>query len=124
MVEDLAISIDIVPTLLKAAGLQPTAAMQGVDLLDDAAVKARHTIFGECFTHNAIDLNQPAANLRWRWVVNGYDKLIVPHKANQPDDPVELYDLKADPNEEKNVAADHPEKVKELSAKLDGWWKP
>lgn len=124
MSDELAQSIDFAPTLLKAAGLEPTKAMPGINLLDDAAVTARKTLYGECFTHNFVDLNVPASSLKWRWMVEGTTKLIVPNKANQPDDVVELYDLKADPTEEKNLAADSAEKVKELSAKLDAWWKP
>jgi arylsulfatase A-like enzyme len=124
MSDELAQSIDLAPTLLKAVGLEPTKAMPGINLLDDSAVNARKTIYGECFTHNFVDLNVPASSLRWRWVVDGYDKLIVPHKANQPDDVVELYDLKADPTEEKNLAAENADMVKALSAKLDAWWKP
>lgn len=124
MSEELAQSIDLAPTLLRAAGLAPTSAMPGINLLDAAAVSARKTIYGECFTHNFIDLDKPAANLRWRWVVNGYDKLIVPNHANQPDDSAELYDLRNDPTEEHNLATAQPEKVKALTEKLDAWWKP
>lgn len=124
MSDELAQSIDFVPTLLKAAGLEPTKAMPGINLLDDAAVSTRKTIYGECFTHNFVDLNKPASSLRWRWIVDGHDKLIVPDKANQPNDVVELYDLKADPTEEKNLAAENANKVKALNAKLDAWWKP
>jgi uncharacterized sulfatase len=124
MSEDLAQSIDLVPTLLKAVGIAPTKTFPGIDLLDAAAVSARKTIYGECFTHNFVDLNVPSTSLRWRWLISGHDKLILPHKANQPDDVVELYDLKADPTEEKNLSAENAEKVKALTAKLDAWWKP
>jgi arylsulfatase A-like enzyme len=124
MSDELAQSIDLVPTLLKAVGLEPTKAMPGINLLDEAAVSTRKAIYGECFTHNFVDLNVPASSLRWRWIVDGHDKLIVPNKANQPDDVIELYDLKADPTEEKNLAAENADKVKTLSAKLDAWWKP
>ena len=124
MSEDLAQSIDLVPTLLKAVGIAPTKTFPGIDLLDATAVSARKTLFGECFTHNFVDLNVPASSLRWRWVINGYDKLIVPDKTNQPQDVVELYDLNSDPTEEKNLAAENADKVKALSAKLAAWWQP
>lgn len=124
MTDDLAQSIDFVPTLLKAVGIEPTKAMPGINLLDEAAVTARKTLYGECFTHNFVDLNVPASSLKWRWIVDGHEKLIVPNKANQPDDIVELYDLQSDPTEEKNLAAENADKVKSLSAKLDAWWKP
>ena len=124
MSDALASSLDFAPTILKAAGLQPTPDMPGIDLLDDTAIAARKTLYGECFTHNFVDLNVPASSLRWRWIIDGHSKLIVPHQANQPDDIIELYDLKADPTEEKNLAPDQPAKVTELTTKLDAWWKP
>lgn len=124
MSDDLAQSIDLAPTLMKVAGLEPTKAMPGIDLLDAAGVSARRTLYGECFTHNFVDLNVPSASLRWRWLIDGHDKLIVPHKANQPGDVVELYDLQADPTEENNLAASKLERVKALRAKLDAWWAP
>ena len=34
----------------------------------------------------------------------------------------ELYDLKADPDETKNVIAEHPEEVAKLRAAYDRWW--
>lgn len=34
----------------------------------------------------------------------------------------ELFDVKADPGQEKNVIADHPEVVKEMEAFYDKWW--
>jgi uncharacterized sulfatase len=124
MSDALASSLDFAPTILKAAGLEPTPDMPGVNLLDDTAVTARKTLYGECFTHNFVDLQVPASSLRWRWIIDGHSKLIVPNKANQPDDVIELYDLKADPTEEKNLAGEQAAKVTELTTKLDAWWKP
>ena len=120
----MAISIDIAPTLLTAVGEKPSPAMQGINLLDAQAVEARQAVYGECFTHNANDLNDPAANLRWRWIVDGHWKLIVPDQANEPDGVVELYDLAADPHEEKNLAATEPQRVEQLEEKLNAWWNP
>ncbi|QOV89308.1 sulfatase family protein [Humisphaera borealis] len=121
MSDDLAMSIDIMPTLLAALGKKPTAQMQGLNLLDDAAVKARKTITGECFTHNSQDLNKPEASLRWRWVIDGHLKLILPAKQNEQGGP-ELYDLAADPHETKNLADSDPRTVERLTKTLDAWW--
>jgi arylsulfatase A-like enzyme len=120
----LAQSIDLAPTILAAAGLKPTADMPGVNLLDAAAVGKRDALFGEVFVHTANDLEKPAANLRYRWVVEGNWKLIVPHAANEPKAAVELYDVSKDPHETENLAAKHPDKVTALAKRLDGWWKP
>ncbi len=118
----LASSLDLAPTLLAAAGLKPTKEMLGVNLLDEKAVAARKTIFGECFTHNAVDLHKPAANLRWRWAIEGDWKLIVPAKQNEPDAAIELFNLAADSGEIKNLAATESARVTKLRAQLDEWW--
>ena len=117
----LASSVDIAPTLLRAAGIEPPKEMSGLNLFDDAAVAGRDTIFGGCFTHNAVDLDVPAKSLRWRWCIQKNLKLMVPG-ASEPDAPVELYDVIADPKELKNLAADRAQDVQALRGKLDGWW--
>lgn len=120
----LASSIDLAPTVLRAAGLPVPAELQGLDLLDtEAAAKRRH-LCGEIFTHDAQDIQTPAASLRWRWVISGHHKLIVPHPANEPEARVELYDLSADENEERDLADAEPERVQTLTRQLDTWWKP
>jgi uncharacterized sulfatase len=121
---DLAHSIDLVPTILTAVGAKPTKDMTGLNLVDAAARSKRDTVFGEIFLHTAIDITKPSANLRYRWVIRGNWKLIVPDEVNEPKAVVELYDLAADPYETKNLAAEQLDRVKELRAKLDAWWKP
>ena len=120
--EMLASSLDIAPTLLAAAKLQPTPQMSGLNLLDPQALAARKELFGECFLQDSIDPNNPAASLRWRWTIDGKWKLIVPDSHNRPRDKVELYDLVADPFEEHNLAASHGEVVKKMRIALDTWW--
>ncbi len=122
--EALAISIDLAPTILRAIGMEPVKEMTGLNLLDEAAVNARKSIQGEIFTHNSMNLEVPSASLRWRWMIEGDYKLIVPHAANEKDAPVELYAIRKDEVELKNLAAEQPELVKTMSAKLDAWWKP
>lgn len=124
MRDDLAMSIDLMPTLLAAIGAKPTAQMQGLNLLDDAAVSARQTIHGACFTHNAVDLNDPRRNVENRWIIDGQWKLIVPGEhATEPKQP-ELYDIKADPFEKTDLASSKADAVKTLMGKLDNWWDP
>lgn len=116
------LSIDLAPTILAAVGLEPTPAMQGVDLRDEAAVAARTAIFGEIFTHDAVDLHRPASSLRYRWVVEGDWKLILPDPRNAPDEKFELFDLARDPSEAANLAGRHPEKAERLRRLIDDWW--
>ncbi|MCB1128880.1 MAG: hypothetical protein KDM81_20450, partial [Verrucomicrobiae bacterium] len=93
-------------------------------------VRRREAVFGACFLHNAVDLDVPERNVNYRWCVAGHWKLIIPHppnveQANKPDIPVdaiELYDLAADPREDRNLAASEPERVEAMRTTLDRWW--
>ncbi len=115
-------SLDILPTVLDAVGVKRPADLPGLNLLDEAAVAKRGTIFGECFTHDSRDLQDPAASLRWRWLVRGDWKLIVPAMQNEPNGVVELYDLKSDPHESKNLAESQSDRVATLQQSLNCWW--
>lgn len=115
-------SVDLMPTLLRACGLEPPAGLPGINLLDPAAVKKRQAIFGACYVHTALDLDNPARNLRWRWGIQGNWKLIVPAPANEPNAPVELYQLAADPFETNNLASQQAARVQRLRQRLDAWW--
>ena len=156
--------IDIMPTVLAACGVPAPAGLPGVDLLDAKAVAARRQIFGECFTHTLVDLDDPAKSLLWRWTIRDDEqtphqhrwKLIVPTSATVgggagsgagseagdefPAGPagkvdptsrerwqrreVELFDLAADPDETKNLAASEPTLVKELTQSFVANWSP
>jgi uncharacterized sulfatase len=124
--ESLASSLDLAPTLLAAAGLKPAPEMPGINVLDEKAVAGRTALFGECFTHNSKALNNPAASLRWRWMIareaDDYWKLIVPDPKNEPKSSVELYNLTDDPFEERNLAADHGDRVHSMRDRIDAWW--
>jgi uncharacterized sulfatase len=116
------ISIDVAPTILAAAGLKAAPEMSGVNLLDSSAVDGRQAIFGEIFTHNAVDIHRPSSSLRYRWAVAGDRKLILPDPRNTPEGSVELYDLHSDPFETRNLAAREPKKVAHLKDLIDAWW--
>ena len=119
----LASSIDIVPTVLNAVGLKPTKEMDGIDLLDDGAVKKRQSIYGEILEHDIQSMTDAGASLRYRWVIRGDWKLIVPNLERVPGAKKELYNLKRDPNEQRDLAGRNAKLVEELGAELDGWWK-
>ncbi len=119
--DDLVSTVDLAPTILRAAGLEPPREMAGLDLLPVATGKGkltRQAVFGEIYEHTAKDVHQPSVNLTHRWVREGDWKLIVPVQGNS-----ELYDLKKDPFEKVNLAEKIPEQVKRLTAVLDAWWK-
>jgi len=124
-------AVDIMPTLLKLVGAPVPAGGDGLDLLDDAALKARPFVAGQNSTHDIHDLARPAASLRYRWLIAGDLKLIVSsglktgttqHGSSDAIEPPRLFDLKADPYELRDLAAERPADVKRLMGQLDGWW--
>ncbi len=122
--QHLASSIDIVPTILTAIGAADriTPEMQGIDLLNQSAVDARHMAFGEIFEHDVVEMDNPVSSLQYRWVIEDDWKLILPDTRRLSTATPELYKLSADPTEIKNLAADHPELVESLTEKLNKWW--
>ena len=139
----LASAIDIMPTVLAACGVPAPAGLPGIDLLDAKAVAARRQIFGECFTHTLVDLDDPSKSLLWRWTIRDDEqtphqhrwKLIVPTSVTTEATTgggvgagvgagVELFDLAADPNEAQNLAASEPEIVQQLTQSLVANWSP
>lgn len=123
----LASSIDLFPTILAAVGVEDPSlrdSLPGVNLLDEQQVSARSRIFGEIYEHDVYDIERPAASLRFRWVVDGDWKLIVPHAEREPDALTELYHISEDPDEERNLAESEPDRVAQLRHSLDAWWTP
>ncbi len=146
--EALASSLDILPTILAACGVPAPEGVPGLNLLDAKKVAARKQLFGECYTHTLIDIDDPAKSLLWRWTVRRDGdhlwKLVEPVTAHgkgdfpkwearyvMPEDQaryergeIELFDVAADPHETENLAGASPEVVKELQKSLDAWWNP
>jgi uncharacterized sulfatase len=117
-------SIDLVPTLVKRAGIHPPDHLPGVDLLDRRAVRARDAVFGACFRHDGVDLDEPASGLRWRWVVADGWKLIAPAPWNEPGAQVELYHVAVDPGETRDLSREERRRVRRLEKRLQDWWNP
>ena len=117
-------SLDFMPTLLEAAGLPKPAGLTGISLLQARAFRQRTAIHGACFTHNGVDLDHPESGLRWRWIIDGPWKLILPASWNEPNQVPELYHLMKDPGELHNLATLHPGRVHSLRRKADREWNP
>jgi uncharacterized sulfatase len=118
-------AIDIYTTALAAAGIDKPAKAMGINLLDEAAVESRGPVFGSAFLHTAVTLDDPAANLQCRYIVDGPWKLIAWFDPKQnATTRRELFNVLDDPDEQRDLAADRPQKVTELLAKVDGWWLP
>ena len=128
----LAAAIDIAPTVLAACDVRAPVGLPGIDLLDPRAVADRKQIFGECHAHTIVDLERPAAGLRWRWTIRDRWKLVLPTAAAATGPGVgsdggiaaELFDVVADPDERRDLAAEFPTLVRELTRSVDAWWDP
>lgn len=127
----LASIIDVTPTILKAAGVD-TAKLPGINLTARAAMSARESILIESYRHDIMDLKEPAKSLTARVVIRGWSKLILPGPVQQDGskskfasmaDRVELFDLKTDPLEAKDLAAERPQEVAALKSIQDAFWK-
>jgi len=132
--EELVSSIDLVPTMLSAAGVEVPEHMPGLDLMPlvrDGKTLARDTIFGEGFAHDIADIHKPESSLLYRWVIQGKWKLLLtydgavgryasshPRTERRP----QLFDLQADPHELNNLASENPDMVAKLAAKISDWW--
>ncbi|MEN8661673.1 MAG: sulfatase-like hydrolase/transferase [Lentimonas sp.] len=117
--ETLASAIDIGPTILRACSVEVPAKMTGLDLRDTAALVERNQVFVEAYEHDS-NLDQLADldnGLNARVVINGWDKLIA------WSDRTELYELKQDPDDRKDLSKTQPEKVQTLNAIIDNWLK-
>ena len=120
----LATSIDVLPTILAATGVTPPKALPGLNLLDEEAIDKRRSVFGATFTHDASLPTVPANTLEFRWVVTGEWKLIVPSAQMADRFTTELFHVTDDPNEEKNLVKEHPDRVARMMKQLNRWWTP
>ncbi|MBN7811179.1 sulfatase [Algoriphagus sp. H41] len=110
-----ATGIDIYPTLLALAGAKAPAEIEGIDLF--AAGKRKKSAERDLFWHYPHYGNQggdPSSIIRrGKWKLIHYWE----------DGRRELYDLEADPSEQKDIAAQEPKRVKEMDAVLLAYLK-
>ena len=132
--EELVSSVDLVPTILAAAGARSPADLPGLNLLPNLQTGAtipRDTIFGESFAHDIADIANPEASLLFRWCIEGkwkllltYDGEVNRYKTTHPrtEKRPQLFNLIDDPHEKTNVASEHAEVVARLAKKIAGWY--
>ncbi len=122
--------VDVLPTLLDLCGVKAPAGpkLDGISLRP--LLEGKESAWPErtLFTHNPIDETNkfPGAVRTQRYrLVREIKGPAGGSKAKANDDsatPWQLYDMAADPGEDKNIAKENPEIVKELSAKYDAWF--
>jgi arylsulfatase A-like enzyme len=129
---ELCSSVDIVPTILAAAGVPIPEQLPGLNLLPFLTEQkeiSRDTIYGEAFAHDIADIKNPDASLLYRWVIQGNSKLLLTYdgrRGRMKYPPIgsrtELFDLHQDPHEKVNLATQQPERVERLSELLQHWY--
>lgn len=122
--DHLASNIDLWPTLAALLGLPLPTGLPGINLADPGAVAARGAIHGAALAHDVADVDHPTRSLQQRWIISGWEKLIVPDPRNRPGQRSELYDLRSDPRETRDLASTRPGRVDDLARQLDRWWTP
>jgi arylsulfatase len=115
-------AVDMVPTLLEAIGIQMPDVVDGV---------TQRPLDGVSFAYTFADADAPERHTTQYYEMLGcralYDhgwKAVVYHdiQADEPGldkAPWELYDLRADPAECHDLAAEHPERLEEM---VERWW--
>ncbi len=134
--EELISSVDLMPTILGAAGIETTQRVSGINLwpgLTNQQPIHRQAIFGEGYGHDIIDKDNPEASLAYRWCIEGDWKLILCYDGQlegwglhtheeMRKEPIRLYNLIEDPHEKTNLFQEHPEIVSRLKSKIDSWY--
>jgi N-sulfoglucosamine sulfohydrolase len=142
VIEDLTTAIDLLPTVLEAAGLDVPEWVQGRSLLGRAtgsdAGPLHEAVFAEMTHHVDYIPTRAVRTRRWKYIRNfsdvaiGLDQLHPMPWAHRlcelPDQPwkrprvrEELYDLESDPNEQRNLAGspDHRDRLRSMADRLE-----
>jgi len=118
--EQILSSIDWHPTILELTGVKPQAGLKFDGISMAAALRGGSVARDAIFCHYPVYNNVGA--IPGTWVRRGDWKLIRFWFDNDDQtDRFELYNLKADIGETKNLAASQPAKVQELNALIDGF---
>jgi arylsulfatase len=117
-------TLDLLPTLAKLTGAAPPALpLDGIDLWPVLTGRQRETAREALLYFDNYEL-QCARLGRYKLHVARYNSFIygpppASGRVNLPLQPPELYDLLADPDESFDIAAQHPEVVKDILARIE-----
>jgi arylsulfatase A-like enzyme len=114
VLDDVGAAFDIFPTLLNAAGGDPSRyELDGLDILRmvaEGAASPHAEIFWEMAGQTAVRRGN------WKLVLNGRLEEGAP-----PEDDVHLADLEADMGERTNLKDEHPDVAAELNSAAEAW---
>ncbi len=140
-VDGLASQIDLFPTVCEVAGLERPDWLQGVSLLPlvEGRREVREEVFAEINYHVCHEPQRAVRTRRWKYIRRLHPRArpVLPNCDDSPskdfllargwgqrEEAAErLYDLTADPLEQRNVAADaaHGEALDEMRGRLERW---
>jgi N-sulfoglucosamine sulfohydrolase len=127
IVDDLATTIDLLPTVLEAAGIEVPGSVEGRSMLGRITGRERRlpheAVFAEMTDHIDYIPSRAVRTRRWKYIRNlsdiavGLDQLHAMEWAHRlcerpdqpwkrPRAPEELYDLQADPNEQRSLVGE------------------
>ncbi len=124
--DDLVVGVDLLPTLVGHAGGDPTQCApgntpRGLDL--GATLRSSESVRRSHIVTTWRDSIHVLRTSRWSFVHNpeGVIPLDPPLDPHYVIGKQELYDLAVDPNEQVDVAAEHPEIVAQMRTLLEAW---
>ncbi len=119
-VKELAMSMDILPTICNATGADLPAAVDGSNILPvlTASAKSPHDAL-YWFQGGQLAIRRD----KWKLVLNGrlYDRRAEGGQPLKGEDAIWLSDLEADPGETRNLRRQHPTVVDELQTLAEKW---
>jgi arylsulfatase A-like enzyme len=99
--------------------------------MDAAARKDRKRVFGVCHSTHNMTPGNPADTRQYLWCVEGDWKVLVRYHGKDTTKyvnlhvwdqaPVRLYNLKNDPHEQNDLAAERPEIAERLKKEVEAW---
>ena len=108
-------SIDMIPTVLDILEIEQPKNLPGISVLDKEKLNNRKGFFGEVYAH---DFESIENSMFYNMAIFPPYKIIVPDPVRKKDEVVQLYNIDEDPFEKNNLAASHPEIVKDLQGKI------
>lgn len=111
-------SIDMVPTVLDVLGIEKPKNLPGINVLDKKALSGRKGVFGEVYAH---DFDTIENSMFYNMAIFPPYKIIIPDPVRKKNEVVQLFNIDSDPFEKNNIAANNPEIVKDLTAKIKGF---
>ena len=117
---DLAGNVDVAPTLLAAAGLEPDPGAHGRDL--GAGSDGPPAMFAFGTRHHAVRARDGRKLIHASAADPADESVPRRHRLHAPGSSgIHLYDLAADPGERRDLAAERPDDVEFLRTQLEKW---